>query len=483
MEEKNLKSKVIFGTIWKLMERIIAQLVSMIVSIILARLLTPEDYSSVSLVIIFFAFANILISGGFNSAQKKKKDSDKLDFSTILIFSVAVSLIIYIVLFFYAPAISRIYHRPELVPVIRVMGISLPITAVKSIWCAYISSKLMFKKFFFATIGGTIMSAVVGIAMAAKGFGVWALVAQQMTNTTVDTIILMISTPVSFGLRFSFSRFRQLFAYGWKIIVTSIIGTVYTQVVPLFIGARYSNHDLSFYTKGRSFPELLSSTTTYTVSAVLFPFLSKFQDRKEKLLEYTRLYIRLSSFLTFPLMLGFFAISETFVRVVLTEKWLPAVPYIRVFCLASMFDMCSAGNCETIKAMGRSDVYLVIEIIKKTSYFIVLALFLTFTREPVTLAYAFIVCAAIAVVVNAVPSRKLIGYKFTFQLMDLLPNLLLSVLMSAIVIFVGKALQSSSIVTLLAQVLCGIVVYLLLCICTGNKDFKYMLHLAKTIQS
>ena len=304
-----------------------------------------------------------------------------------------------------------------------------------------------------------------------------------MTNTTVDTIILMISTPVSFGLRFSFSRFRQLFAYGWKIIVTSIIGTVYTQVVPLFIGARYSNHDLSFYTKGRSFPELLSSTTTYTVSAVLFPFLSKFQDRKEKLLEYTRLYIRLSSFLTFPLMLGFFAISETFVRVVLTEKWLPAVPYIRVFCLASMFDMCSAGNCETIKAMGRSDVYLVIEIIKKTSYFIVLALFLTFTREPVTLAYAFIVCAAIAVVVNAVPSRKLIGYKFTFQLMDLLPNLLLSVLMSAIVIFVGKALQSSSIVTLLAQVLCGIVVYLLLCICTGNKDFKYMLHLAKTIQS
>lgn len=481
MEEKKLKKAVVFSAIWKFMERIIAQLVSLVVAIILARLLSPDDYSSVSLVTVFFSFANIIIAGGFNSALIQKKDSDELDYSTILIFSFAVSILIYIVLFISAPLIAKIYHRDDLTLIIRIMGLVLPITAIKSVWCAYISSRLLFKKFFMATIVGTIMSAFVGIIMAYRGFGAWALVAQNMTNTLIDTVILIATTHVFFGFKFSIERFKGLFKYGWKVLVSSIIGTIYSQTVPLFIGVKYSNKDLSYYTKGKSFPELISSTTTYTLSAVLFPFLSKFQDNKQKLLEFTRLYIRLSSYVAFPLMLGFFAVSDSFVMVVLTDKWLPAVHYIRVFCVTSMFDMVHVGNCETIKAMGRSDIFLKMEIIKKTGYFVTIATFLYFTKKPETLAYAFIVCTIIALLVNSVPNRALIGYKFELQLMDLVPNLLIAVVMAFAVSYIGVVLPKGSIITLLVQIISGVVVYIVLSVLSRNSNLGYLLSIIRKL--
>ena len=483
MEDRTLEKRAIVSAVWKFMERIIAQLVSMVVSIILARLLSPKDYSSVSLVAVFFSFANILISGGFNSALIQKKNSDKLDYSTILIFSIVVSLVAYTVLFFTSPFIARVYHRDELCQIIRVMGLSLPITAIKSVWCAYISSRLMFKKFFLATLGGTLVSAFVGIFMAYNGFGAWALVVQNMTNTTIDTIILVITTHVYFGFSFSFQRFKRLFRYSWKVLVSSIIGTIYSQIVPLVIGVKYTNEDLSYYTKGRSFPELISSTTTYTLSAVLFPFLSKFQESKNKLLEYTRLYIRISSYITFPLMLGFFSVADVFVNVVLTEKWMFAVHYIKVFCVANMFEMVHVGICETIKAMGRSDVFLKMEIVKKTCYFIIIALFLLFTNSPEILAYAFIACSLIALIVNTYPIRKMLDYKLSFQIMDIIPNLISSITMAVVVSCIGLLLPNNRISTLFVQVLVGGIIYIGLSVISNNPNLKYVIRIVKNRKS
>ena len=331
MDKKQIKTQALFSAIWKFLERIIAQLVSLVVSIILARILVPEDYSVVSLVAIFFTFANILISGGFNSALIQKKNADETDYSTVLLLCVIFSLVIYALLFFAAPFLASLYGQPLLIPIFRVMGLTLPINAVKSIWCAFISAHLQFKKFFFATIGGTLISAVVGISMAITGFGPWALVAQQMTNALIDTAILTLTTRIGFKFVFSFSRFKELFGYGWKVLVSSFIGTVYSQIVPLVIGVKYTSADLADYTKGKSFPELLSTTTTNTLAAVLFPVLSKFQDSKESLHNYTRLYIRLSSYVAFPLMLGLFAVADSFVSVLLTDKWLFAVHYIKIY--------------------------------------------------------------------------------------------------------------------------------------------------------
>lgn len=473
MNEKNIKKSAITSVIWKFLERIGAQLVSLIVSIILARILEPTDYSVVSIVTIFFTFANVIISGGLNTALIQKKCADSEDYSTVLHVSVILSLVIYAVLFFTAPFISTLYEQETLTLIIRIMGLSLPVTAIKSIWCAYISANLQFRKFFFATIGGTAISAVVGITLAVNGAGAWALVAQQMSNTVIDTIILIATTRINIVPKISIKKLKSLFRYGWKVFVSSLIGTAYTEIIPMVIGVKYTDADLSYYSKGRSFPSLISTTTTNTLSAVLFPTLAKFQDDKEKLLRYTRLFIRLASFISFPLMLCFFAVSDNFIIVVLTEKWLPAAPYIKIFCIACMFDMIHIGNCEVIKAMGRSDIYLIMEIIKKTGYFITIALFLCFTNTPESLALAFLVCTIIAIIVNAIPNRKLIGYKFRYQILDLLPNLITAVIMLIFVSLVGM-LKVNNILLLILQILAGVVVYLTLNIIIKNPSLIYI---------
>lgn len=478
MSEMNIKKSVVTGAAWKFAERIIAQAVSLIVSIVIARLLEPSDYGVVSIVTVFFAFANVIISGGLNTALIQKKEADKEDYNTVFTISFAVAVVLYLILFFAAPFIAKIYNQPILLYIIRVLGFSLPIYAVKSVLCAYISSNLQFKKFFYATLGGTLASAVVGIAMALKGFGAWALVAQQLTNTTIDTLILFLVTRLRLSFKIALARVRELVRYGYKILLSSLLGVTINQINPLFIGVKYTSADLSFYTKGRSFPETLSSSITYTISAVLFPALSKYQDDKERLLQYTRIYMRVASFVVFPVMLGFAGVSENFVRLLLGVKWLPAAYYIQITCFAMMFDVIAAGNCETIKAMGRSDVFLKIEVIKKAGYFITLILFLLLSDNPQVLALSLLVCTFIQVVVNSVPNRRLIGYKGFQQIMDIFPNLFIAIIMFFIVELVGR-IQIKAIVGLCLQILAGILVYFAVAIITKNKAISILVNTIK----
>lgn len=480
--QNSLRSKTITNTFWKFAERVIAQGVSLIVSIILARILTPDDYGVVSIVTIFFTFANVLITGGLNSALIQKKDADIEDYSSVLYVSVFVSIAIYLLLFFTSPGIAAVYGKQELVPIFRVMGLVLPVTAIKSVVCAKISSSLQFKIFFFATIGGTLFSAVIGITMANHGYGAWALVAQQMSNTIIDTIILLATTRIKFVLRFNAKKFKSLFNYGWKVFASSLIDTTYNQISPLFIGVKYTSADLSFYNRGHTLPNTITSTINSTLSAVLFPVLSKVQDDKNRLLNYTRLFIRVSSYLVFPMMMGFFAVSDSFISVVLTDKWMPASIYIKIFCISSMFTMIATGNCETIKAMGRSDIFLKMEVIKKICYFIAIGLFIAVSNSPVILAFSSIACTAIAILVNTYPNRKLLGYSYFLQLKDLVPNLILSILMALAVMAMNK-LSINKLMLLILQVFVGFIVYLILSITTKNSAFLYLIGLLKDYSS
>lgn len=474
MDDKKIKKKAFASVFWKFSERMLAQMASLVVSIVLARILDPTDYSVVSVVTIFFTFANVFISGGLNTALIQKKEKDSTDYSTCLFISVVLAIAIYTVLFLCAPLIAKFYGQPILVIMIRVMGLSLPVNAVNSIWSAYISSNFLFRKFFFATLGGTLLSGVVGIVLAYCGFGAWALIAQQMTNIFVSTGILIISTRLYLVPRVSFERLIGLWNYGWKVFVSSIIGTVYTQITPLITGVKFSTADLSFYTRGKSFPELLSTTSTNTFSAVLLPVLSKYQDDKEVLLRYTRRFIQLTSYIAFPSMLGLFAVADKFVLVLLTEKWLPAVPFIRIFCVTYMFEMVALGNCETIKAMGRSDVFLIMEIVKKVGYFVAIVVFVFFSDSAETLASVYIVCTVIQVIVNSIPNKRLIGYKYSLQIKDLAPNLSLAIVMCVAVVLIGKITLNST-ALLLVQILGGGAVYILLSAVTKNESFQYFL--------
>lgn len=479
-KDSDLK-KIVSGSVWKFMERVFAQCITLLVSIILARMLSPDDYGIVSIVTIFFTFSNILISGGLNTALIQKKDANEDDYNTVFTVSMLVAIIVYFALFLVAPIIARIYNNELLVWIIRVMGIVLPVNALKAIYCAHISSNMLFQKFFFATIGGTLFSAVVGIAMAAKGFGAWALVAQQLSNSIIDTLILAIIDPLCLRVKIVVERFKELFGYGSKILISNLIGEIYTDINPLFVGLKYSSADLSFYTRGKVFPGAISATITNTLSSVLFPMLSKRQDDKNILLNYTRQFMQISSFIVFPVLLGFFAVSDNFVYIVLTEKWMSASYYIRIFCISSMFDIVAVGNCETIKAMGRSDVYLKIEIIKKVGYFITTAVFIALSQTPEQLAISVIVCTVIQVLVNCVPNIKLLGYRIKDQLIDLLPNFVISLGMCICVMAIDN-LDMNRVVQFALQIIVGVIVYLILNIITHNSSMKRMILIIKNVR-
>lgn len=474
MNSNNLKNKAFSGMIWKFMERICAQVVSLIVSIVLARILMPDDYSIVSIVTIFFTFCNVFISGGLNTALIQKKDADVEDYSTVLHTSMFAALILYMVMFFLAPSIANLYNKQILIPVIRIMSLTFFINAFKSVLSAYTSSNLQFKKFFFSTIVGTIISAFVGIYMAINGYGVWALVAQQMTNSLLDTLILYFTTKYKVVFKVSFKKLKSLFSYGWKIFVSSIISVIYDQINPLIVGVKYTSKDLAYYSKGQSYPGLINSTISDTLQSVLFPIMSKVQDDKEMVLGVTRKYIKVASYVVFPMMIGLFSVSDIFVEVVLTEKWLPIVPYIQIFCFSYMLNIIQVGNLQAIKAIGRSDITLILEIVKKSFYLIIIILFVILSKNPIVLALSSIVCTVFATVVNTYPNRKLLGYKYKYQLNDLLPNLIISIIMG-IVVYLIKYIQISKVLILILQVFIGIIVYILLSKFTKNENLYYLI--------
>ena len=320
MDSSTLKNKTLSSIIWKFMERVLAQGVSFVVTIVLARILVPDDYSVVSIVTVFFSFCNVIITGGLNTSLIRKKDSDILDYSTVLFFSLFVAVVLYIIIFFSAPYIANIYDKEVLKPVFRVMGIIFFIYAFKSVIYAYISHQLNFKRFFISTFFGTIISAAVGIILAKKGFGCWALIGQQLTNNTIDLIILLFTTKIKF--KFVFSKERLIFhlKYSWKLFIASLIDSAYNELKPLVIGLRYNTVDLAYYNKGNNFPTLINTTVSNTMSSVLFSTFSKLQDDKSAMLSEVRRYIKLSSYIMFPAMMGLFVVGDELVTLLLTEK-------------------------------------------------------------------------------------------------------------------------------------------------------------------
>lgn len=478
MDNSNLKKSAFTGMIWKLAERVGAQAVTLLISIILARLLTPDDYSVVGVVNVFFAFCNVFVVGGFNTALIQKKDADHKDYSSVLWVSLGIASLLYAVLFITAPWIAQLYQKPLLSPVFRVMGITLLIDAAKAVVYAYVSNQLQFKKFFFATLCGTLLSAAIGIAMAMVGYGPWALVAQKMVSSIADTVVLTLSSKFRIRLQVSLQRIKQLFSYGWKIFIATLISTVYDQLNPLIIGLRFSTVDLSFYSKGQSFPLALNNSLDSALTSVLFPVMAKVQDDNVAVLSYTRRFMRTASYVVFPMMVGFLAVSDSFVRVLLTEKWMGASIYIKIFCVTYMFNIIQNGNLQTIRAIGRSDIILKLEVIKKLLYFLVILGAVLIAKSPYWLAAATVINTGIATIVNTAPNRKLIGYRYRDQIADILPSLLLSVAMG-VGVYIINFLAIAPLLKLFIQCIAGVGIYLILSITTRNQNFRYLLQTLK----
>jgi len=425
----NSKS-VTSNLIWRFLERCGAQGVTLIVSLVLARILDPEVFGTVSLVSIFTTIMYVFLDSGLGTALIQKKDADDTDFSTVFYFNIVVGIIIYIFMFFFAPIISSFYHRPELTSIVRVMSLSIIVLSVKGVQQAYVSRHFIFKKFFWSTLGGTIGAAVVGITMAFLGFGVWAIVVQDLFNTFVDTVILWCTVKWRPKKTFSFSRLKNLFSYGWKLFVSGLLDVGYNKLTSLIIGKIYTSEDLAFYNTGEQFPCLTVWNIVTSIDSVLLPTMSNVQDDKEAVKEITRRSIKLSTHIIMPLMVGMAVYAEPLVRLVLTDKWLPCVPFMRIFCIIYAFYPVDTSNLNAIKALGRSDLFLKLEIIKKITGLI--AIISTIWISVEALMYGLLVDSFISQIINSWPNRKLLGYKYEQQVLDMLPNILLSLFSGAI---------------------------------------------------
>lgn len=444
------------GFIWKLLERLGAQGISLIVSIILARLLDPSVYGTIALVTVFTTILQVFVDGGLASALIQKKNVDNIDYSSVFYFNLLFGLFLYGIMFFAAPFIADFYGYSELVPLVRVLSLMIIISSVKNVQHAYIARNLLFKRFFWATLGGTVIAGVVSIIMAYNGFGVWSLVASHLVNMFIDTVILWITVEWKPQFVFSSKRLKSLLSYGWKLLCARMIETFYTECRALIIGKMYSSSDLAFYNRGRQYPNLIVKNVDYSVSSVLFPVMSKVQDDVEKCRSIVRRAITLNTYIIAPSMMGLAVCAEPFVRLVLTEKWMPCVPYLRIFCFTLAFVTFNTANMNSYRSIGRSDIYLKIEIIRKTMGIIILIVSMWF--GVFWIAMGEVVATIIAMIVTAHPNHRFLGYGFLKQLKDVLPCLVLTVIMG-IATYPISLLGLPDALTLVIQIIVGVFVY------------------------
>ncbi len=472
----NTKNKVFSNMVWRFAERCGAQIVTFVVSIVLARLLAPEAYGKIALITVFTTILQVFVDSGLGTALIQKKDSDDLDFSSVFYFNFVVCIILYAGMFIAAPFIAKFYNDISLTPIIRVTSLTIIISGVKGIQQSYVSKNMLFKKFFYSTLSGTVFSAFLGICLAYAGAGVWAIVAQQLSNTAIDTLILWITVKWRPKKLFSWERLKNLLSFGWKMLVSALLDTVYTNIRSLVIGKMYSASDLAFYNQGDKLPSVIVNNINVSIDSVLLPTLAKEQEDRERVKNMTRRAIKTSTYIMAPLMMGLAFCAKPLVQIILTEKWLRCVPFLQIFCITYMFQPIHTANLNAIKAMGRSDLFLKLEIAKKIVGMILLLSTMWF--GVMAMAYSLLVSSVLSQIINSWPNRKLLNYGYLEQLKDVIPSIALAVFMGFCVNLVCL-LELSNIVTLLIQIPLGAVIYIVSSALLHLESFKYLMDMIR----
>ena len=473
----NETRKTLTNFLWRFAERCGAQAVTLIVSIVLARILTPNDFGTVSLVMVFTTIMQVFVDSGLGTALIQKKDADDLDFSSVFYFNFAVCLILYAVMFVVAPIIAVFYNDTSLTSIIRVISLTIIISGMKGIQQSYVSRNMMFKRFFFATLGGTIFSAFLGIGMAYAGCGVWSIVAQQLSNTAIDTLILWITVKWRPKKMFSWERLKCLLSYGWKLLASSLLDTVYNNLRNLIIGKIYTSADLAYYNQGDKFPKVIVTNINASIDSVLLPSMAGQQEHRDRVKSMTRRAIKTSTYIMAPLMMGLMFCAEPVVKLLLTDKWLPCVPYLRIFCFTYMFWPIHTANLNAIKAMGRSDLFLGLEIVKKVVG--ITFLLLTMRISVMAMAFSLIISSVFSQIINSWPNWKLLDYNYFEQLRDILPPIIIALLMGVVVYFVGL-LQLPTIIVIFIQIITGAAIYIGVSLVLHLEEFEYLFGMIKS---
>lgn len=471
MEEIYSKGNVIKSFFWKLLERFSVQGLSLCITLVLARILSTSDYGTVAIITVFVNLANVIIDGGLNTALIQKKDTDSLDYSTIFFSSILLSIVLYALLYVTSPWIAEFYDIPELVDMIRILGVILVFEAVNSIQRAYVSKMMLFRKLFYSSFFALLVSGSLGIYMALNDYGVWALISQQMTCVLVTIIIMWFTIKWRPILAFSFERFKKLFDYGWKIFGLNFITTLYLNIRSLIIGKFYSPADLAFFERGHTLSSMVVQNINTSLQTILFPVLSNSQNDKVRIKSLVRRSTGMTCLLIFPALIGLISIAKPLVLLILTEKWLPAVAYIQIYSIAYMLFPVQVANMEAIKAMGYSGISLKLEIIKKVieTTILIISVFM----GVIAIVWGVVFFNFVCLFINLYPSKKYLDYGVFEQVKDIIPTFLCAIMMGFSIYWI-QYLPIHLLLILMLQMIMGVLVFGLFCYLSKNESFLYV---------
>lgn len=451
-----MKQKTVRGLLWSSIERFSTQGVQFILGLILARLLLPSDYGLIGMLAFFIAISETFIQSGFGTALVQKKNRDNLDYSTTFYFNIVVALLFYALLFFMAPLISNFYNEPKLILLTRVIGLIVIINALAIVQRTKFTVNVDFKTQTKASLAAIITSGAVGIALAYLGFGVWALVIQTLLRRSIDTIILWNISKWRPIYGFSMERFKQLFNFGYKLLLSGLLDSVFSNIYTLIIGRVFSATSLGYYSRAKQFAVFPSANITFIIGRVTFPVLSEIQDEYTKLKQsYTRL-IKSTALLIFPLMMGLAALAKPIILLILTDKWSDSIWMLQIMCFGFMLYPIHSLNLNVINVKGRSDWFLKLEIIKKVMIVAILAITIPMGLKALLIGQA--VSSYLSLIINLHYTKRVIDYGFWSQIKDLFPIFLISILMGGVVYFISQ-LFDCTILQIVLGTFSGIVFY------------------------
>lgn len=448
---------VLGSFLWKLMERFGVMFAQIVVQTVLARLLTPADFGVIALVAVFISLSNVLVGSGLGTALIQKKTVDALDLDSVFFSSVAVASVFFAVNFLAAPLVAGFYERPELGLVMRLLAASIFLTPLNIVQNALVSRGLLFKKVFVNSSIATLLSGVIGVWLAVAGYGVWALVAQTVSSTLLMSLLLWVSVRWKPTFQFSWARVTEMYGFSWKVLASSLLDTLDGHARTLIIGLTHAPATLGFYSKGQHFPSMIVGAINGSIQSVMLPVLSARQDDRSAVKAMMRRAMVTSSYVVFPAMAGMAAVAESLVHLLLTDKWLPAVPFLQIFCGVYALWPVHTANLQAIIALGRSDVFLRLELVKKIIGIVVLVV--TVPLGPLAMAAGLLGTGIISSIINARPNVQLLNYRYRDQAKDLAPAFVLSVVMG-VVVWMLQMLGQSLGVTLALQVSAGLLLYL-----------------------
>lgn len=456
--EDSLKRKTVRGVAWSAVERFSTLFIQLVVNIILARILMPEDFGMIAILTVFIQFSQAFIDSGFTNALIQRKDRTNADFCTVFYFNFVVACFLYGILYLSAPWISEFYHMPHLTKITRILGVNLIIGALASVHRTKLSISLRFKVQSIISFLAAIISGAISILMAYRGFGIWALVFQSIISLTLQTILLyVLGTHWIPSLVFSVHSFKKLFAYSSKILGSSLISLLYRNLYPIVIGKKFSVGELGYYSRADLFSTMPISSITLVLSKVAFPIFSTIQDDDAKLRVAYSKYIVFASLIVFPTMLGLAALAKPLIVVCMTDKWLMTVPLLQILCLDCMFDHISAINLNILYVKGRSDLALRLEIIKKT-----IAISILFASLPFgifAICWGRLLYSLIAILLNTYYTKRLIGISLSKQINDFMPSLLCGIVM-AVTVWLSTYWISSMVLQIVIGMSLGGILYI-----------------------